>query len=97
MPASLIALAGALLAIAPASAEDLLIENASVVDGTELTFTTWPADPDLAGAVSSAAGYHICLTELTMLLERGSAPPMTEIDAIVFRFEEAYKQRFGLG
>ncbi|MGV3482116.1 MAG: N-acyl-D-amino-acid deacylase family protein [Sphingobium sp.] len=34
MPASLIALAGALLAIAPASAEDLLIENASVVDGT---------------------------------------------------------------
>lgn len=75
----------------------LLWELASVADGTELTFTTWPADPDLAGAVSSAAGYHICLTELILLLDRGSAPPMTEIDAVVFRFEEAYKQRFGLG
>lgn len=74
----------------------LLWELAPVDDGTELTFTTWPADPDLAGIVSSAGGYHLCLTELEVLLEVGSAPPMTEVDVVVFRLEEAYKQRFGL-
>jgi uncharacterized protein YndB with AHSA1/START domain len=74
----------------------LLWELAATQAGTELTFTTWPADPDLAGVVSSASGYHLCLALLATLLDHESAPAMTDVDAIAFRFEEAYKQRFGL-
>jgi uncharacterized protein YndB with AHSA1/START domain len=77
--------------------EDVLRwELADLADGTELTFTTWPADPDLAGVVSSAGGYHLCLALLAVLLTDGTAPSMTEVDAVAFRMEEAYKQRFGL-
>lgn len=77
--------------------DDLLLwELAEVTDGTELTFTTWPADPDLAGVVSSAGGYHLCLALLAGLLNHGTAPPMTEVDAVAFRMEEAYKVRFGV-
>jgi uncharacterized protein YndB with AHSA1/START domain len=76
---------------------DVLRWELTAVDGgTELTFTTWPEDPDLAGVVSTASGYHLCLAELSLLLDTGTAPPMTEVDAVAFRFEEAYKQRFGL-
>lgn len=74
----------------------LLWELATVGEGTQLTFTTWPADPDLAGVVSSAGGYHLCLAELELLLDTGSAPSMTEVDTVALRLEEAYKQRFGL-
>jgi uncharacterized protein YndB with AHSA1/START domain len=74
----------------------LLWELAAVDGGTELTFTTWPEDPDLAGAVSTAAGYHLCLAELSLLLDTGTAPPMTEVDAVALRLEEAYKQRFAV-
>lgn len=63
--------------------------------GTELTFSTWPTDSDLAGMVSTAAGYHLCLTLLALLLD-DAATSMTEVDAVAFRLEEAYKQRFGL-
>ena len=67
---------------------DLLIfELAAVDDGTELVFTTWPEDPDLAGIVSTAGGYHLCLAELTLLLDTGSAPPMTEVDEVAFRLD----------
>jgi len=77
---------------------DLLIFELTAVDGsTELIFTTWPEDPDLAGIVSSAGGYHLCLAELTLLLDSGSAPPMTEVDEIAFRLTEAYGQQFGQG
>ena len=77
--------------------DDLLLwELAVVTDGTELTFTTWPADPDLAGVVSSAGGYHLCLALLAVLLAEGSAPAMTDVDAVAFRMEEAYKVRFGV-
>lgn len=74
----------------------LLWELAELADGTELTFITWPEDPDLAGVVSTASGYHLCLAELSLLLDTGTAPPMIEVDAVAFRLEEAYKQRFGL-
>jgi uncharacterized protein YndB with AHSA1/START domain len=74
----------------------LLWELAQVAGGTELTFRTWPEDPDLAAAVSTAGGYHLCLAELSLLLDTGTAPPMIEVDAVAFRLEEAYKQRFGL-
>ena len=68
---------------------DLLIfELTAVDDGTELVFTTWPEDPDLAGIVSSAGGYHLCLAELTLLLDTGSAPPMTDVDEVAFRLTD---------
>ena len=74
---------------------DLLIfELTAVDDGTELVFTTWPEDPDLAGIVSTAGGYHLCLAELTLLLDTGSAPPMTEVDEVAFRLTETYRQQF---
>ncbi|HEU5483335.1 MAG TPA: SRPBCC domain-containing protein [Microlunatus sp.] len=68
----------------------------AVDGGTELIFTTWPEDPDLEGVVSTAGGYHLCLALLATLLDDGTAPPMTEVDTVAFRLEEAYKQRFGL-
>jgi uncharacterized protein YndB with AHSA1/START domain len=71
-------------------------ELVAVEGGTELTFTTWPADPDLAGVVSTAGGYHLCLALLAALLDDDTAPAMTDVDAIAFRLEEAYKQRFGV-
>lgn len=75
---------------------DLLIfELSGVDDGTELVFTTWPEDSDLAGIVSTAGGYHICLAELAVLLDDGSAPAMTEVDTIAFRLETTYRERFG--
>ena len=76
--------------------DELRWELSDLGAGTELTFTTWPADPDLAGLVSSAGGYHLCLAELALLLDAGTAPPMTEVDAVALRLEAAYKQRFGL-
>ena len=77
---------------------DLLKFELSVVDGgTELIFTTWPEDPDLAGIVNAAGGYHLCLAELALLLDTGTAPPMTEVDAIAFRLTEAYGRQFGEG
>jgi uncharacterized protein YndB with AHSA1/START domain len=77
---------------------DLLIfELSTVADDTELVFTTWLEDPDLAGIVSTAGGYHLCLAELTLLLDTGSAPPMTEVDEVAFRLEEAYRQQLGHG
>ena len=75
---------------------DLLIfELSAVADETELVFTTWLEDPDLAGIVSTAGGYHLCLAELTLLLDTGSAPPMTEVDEVAFRLEETYRQQLG--
>lgn len=70
-------------------------ELTEVDDGTELSFTTWPADPDLAGIVSTAGGFHLCLSLLSLLLDGGSAPQMTEVDAVALRLQEAYRQRFG--
>jgi hypothetical protein len=74
----------------------LLWELAASDGGSRLTFTTWPDDPDLAGIVSSAGGYHLCLALLAVLLDTDAAPPMTSVDLVAFRLEEAYKQRFGL-
>jgi uncharacterized protein YndB with AHSA1/START domain len=75
---------------------DLLIfELTATADGTELVFTTWPEDPDPAGLASSAGGYHLCLAELTLLLDTGSAPPMTDVDEVAFRLSEDYRVRVG--
>ena len=63
-------------------------------DGTELVFSTWLEDPDLAGTASTAGGYHLCLAELTLLLDTGSAPAMTDVDEVAFRLAEEYRQAF---
>lgn len=75
--------------------DELHWELTEVEGGTELSFTTWPSGPDLAGIVSSAAGYHLCLTLLGLLLDDDTSAKMTEVDAVVFRLEESYKHRFG--
>lgn len=74
----------------------LLWELSTSEDGTRLTFTTWPAEVELSGVASTAGGYHLCLALLTVLLDADRAPAMTEVDAVAFRLEEGYKQRFGL-
>ncbi|HEY5978924.1 MAG TPA: SRPBCC domain-containing protein [Microlunatus sp.] len=75
---------------------DVLIFELIAIGGeTQLVFSTWPEDPDLAGLVNAAGGYHLCLAELTLLLDDGSAPPMTEVDEVAFRLTESYRQQFG--
>ena len=76
---------------------DLLIFELIAIGGdTQLVFTTWPEDPELAGLVSAAGGYHLCLAELTLLLDDGSAPPMTDVDEVAFRLTEEYRQHVRL-
>jgi hypothetical protein len=56
-------------------------------DGTLLRFTTW-LGPDGPGAAKAAAGYHMCLANLIIILENGTAPPL--VDADVAPVERAY-------
>ena len=42
--------------------------------GTTMTFTTWLESPDLDVAAGAAGGYHVCLNQLRVLLDTGSAP-----------------------
>ncbi|WP_370326116.1 SRPBCC family protein [Euzebya sp.] len=50
-------------------------------DGTRLTFTTWPADQDDHPALSDqAAGYHVCLDHLEVLLDGGDLTPLAAAD-----------------
>lgn len=60
-------------------------------DATILTFTTWIGEPqahgedggspdDATGTASAAAGYHVCLDHLELLLDEGSARPLVEAD-----------------
>ncbi len=46
--------------------------------GTELTFTTWPADPDPESMASAGGGFHVCLDHLTRLLDGEPGPPLTD-------------------
>jgi uncharacterized protein YndB with AHSA1/START domain len=41
--------------------------------GTRLLFTTWLAEPGPTGTSGTAAGYHVCLDSLGLLLDTGSA------------------------
>jgi uncharacterized protein YndB with AHSA1/START domain len=72
-----------------------VFELVAVEGGTRLVFTTWPEDPDPAGIASSAGGYHLCLAELAVLLDTGTAPPMTEVDAVAFRWSADYGRLLG--
>jgi uncharacterized protein YndB with AHSA1/START domain len=48
-------------------------------DGTLLRFTTW-LGPDGQDAADAAAGYHMCLANLTVLLDTGTAPALVDAD-----------------
>lgn len=60
--------------------------------GTLLTFTTWLSDEG-AGAVKTAAGYHVCLDNLVELLDTGTAPPLVDVDPA--RWEQRYGEVVG--
>lgn len=66
-------------------------ELESDADATVLTFTTWIGEPqahgpagspdDATGTSRAAAGYHVCLDSLEVLLDEGTAGPLLEADA----------------
>ena len=49
-------------------------------DGTTLTFVAWLIGDQPEGTEGTAAGYHVCLAQLTALLDTGSAPPFVDAD-----------------
>lgn len=60
-------------------ADVLRWELEAVEGGTLLTFTTLLGDPD-SDVVNTAAGYHVCLDHLVLLLDHGSAPALMDTD-----------------
>jgi uncharacterized protein YndB with AHSA1/START domain len=60
-------------------ADVLRWELKAIEGGTLLTFTTWLGDPD-SNVVNTAAGYHVCLDHLVLLLDHGSAPALMDAD-----------------
>ncbi|GGR44570.1 uncharacterized protein YndB with AHSA1/START domain [Nocardioides luteus] len=50
-------------------------------DGTRLTFTTWFGDP--TPNTDTAVGWHVCLDELTGLLDHGPSSPTGDAAAVV--------------
>ena len=60
--------------------------------GTTMTFTTWLESPDRDGAASAAGGYHVCLDELTSLLDTGAAGPLIESEEAARRLQAAYAE-----
>lgn len=58
----------------------LRFELVPVADGTQLTFATWFADPDRAGAASAAGGYQVCLDHLARLLDGDTKLALTDAD-----------------
>jgi uncharacterized protein YndB with AHSA1/START domain len=58
--------------------------------GTDLTFTTWFADPDVAGG--AGAGYHICLDHLARLLDGDTGRALT--DPVVRTDVEQWEPRY---
>jgi uncharacterized protein YndB with AHSA1/START domain len=61
-------------------------------EGTALTFTTWLGQGE-DGLTNTAAGYHVCLGELAVLLDTGHAPGVHEADPTPL--EQRYEQAMG--
>lgn len=55
--------------------------------GTRLVFTTWVVDTT-AGVDKTAAGYHVCLDQLVLLVETDAPPAF--INAAPTEYEHAY-------
>lgn len=53
---------------------------------TVLTLTTWLSGKD-AGTAKTAAGYHVCLDHLAVVLDSGSAPSVLETDTSTLEAE----------
>jgi uncharacterized protein YndB with AHSA1/START domain len=68
-------------------------ELADTAGGTTMTFTTWLESPDPAEAAGAAGGYHVCLDELRLLLDTGSAPPLVDVDDRAHELQAAYAER----
>ena len=67
--------------------DTLIFELAPIDIGTRLTFTTWVVDTT-AGVDKTAAGYHVCLDQLVLLLDTDDPPPF--VDADTSPYEQAY-------
>jgi uncharacterized protein YndB with AHSA1/START domain len=65
--------------------------------GTTMTFTTWLESPDLDEAAGAAGGYHVCLNQLRVLLDTGSAPALVESDEAARRLQSEYAKQLALG
>jgi uncharacterized protein YndB with AHSA1/START domain len=74
------------------STDRLRWELDEVDGGTRLRLTTW-LGPHGAGTANTAAGYHVCLDHLTMLLDTGSAPAL--VDADPGPYEARYQRLLG--
>ena len=59
--------------------------------GTLLRFTTW-ASTEEAPAYGAAAGYHVCLIRLRIVLDGGSVPPLDEADEMASGLEVRYQE-----
>ena len=71
-------------------ADVLRWELEPTAEGTLLRFTTWLEQPDEI-VPSVAAGYHVCLDELILLLDTGSAPPLVDVDGVVMEWQARYQ------
>jgi uncharacterized protein YndB with AHSA1/START domain len=65
--------------------------------GTTMTFTTWLESPDPEGAANAAGGYHVCLDQLGVLLDTGSAPSLIESEDVARRLQPEYAKRLSVG
>ncbi len=72
--------------------DTLIFELHPTDTGTRLVFTTWVVDTT-AGVHKTAAGYHVCLDQLAILVDTGSAPPFVEQDPT--GYEVAYSAKIG--
>ena len=59
--------------------DTLIFELHPTDTGTRLVFTTWVVDTT-AGVDKTAAGYHVCLDQLALLVDTGSAPRFVDQD-----------------
>lgn len=62
-------------------------------DGTRLTFTTWLGGP--AQNADTAVGWHVCLDELTDLLDDGPAASTDDAAALVVQRVKARTEELG--
>jgi uncharacterized protein YndB with AHSA1/START domain len=65
--------------------------------GTTMTFTTWLQSRDLDEAAGAAGGYHVCLDQLRVLLDTGSAPSLIDSDEDARRLESEYAKTLMTG
>jgi uncharacterized protein YndB with AHSA1/START domain len=72
--------------------DTLIFELHPTDTGTRLEFTTWIGGGPPVNLV--AAGYHVCLDQLTRLVDDGSAPPF--IDQSPSGYEVLYAESFGM-